>query len=128
MNWVSSVRLNFPKMEVITGTWVDKLTNIGPLIMSGSNTITKFPLFSIFGKKEGITVENEIKSTGRELLGTFSDIEVLEGKKKLKNTPYVDEDIIISDKNIELLSSLKDKIDDKVNSYILRTLKRVNNK
>ena len=126
MNWVSSVRLNFPKMEIITGTWVDKLTNIGPLIMSGSNTITKFPLFSIFGKKEGITVENEIKSTGRELLGTFSDIDVLEGKKKLKNTPYVDEDIKISDKNIELIESLRNKIDDKINSYILRTLKRVN--
>lgn len=125
MNWVSSVRLNFPKMKIVTGTWVDKLTNIGPLVMAGSNTITKFPLFSMFGKKEGITVEKEILSTGRDLLGTFSDIEALQGKKKLKNTPYVDEEIRISDKNIERLESIREKIDERINSYVEKTLSRI---
>ncbi|HIP17119.1 MAG TPA: radical SAM protein [Methanothermococcus okinawensis] len=127
MNWVSSVRLNFPKIEIITGTWLDKLTNIGPLIMAGSNTITKFPLFSIFGRKEGLTVEMEIKSTGRDLLGTFSDIDVLIGKKILKNTPYSDEGVVISNRSMELLNSLKSNIDSKIEDYISKTLKRINN-
>ncbi|GBF36026.1 hypothetical protein MHHB_P0251 [Methanofervidicoccus abyssi] len=125
MNWISTVRLNFPKIEIITGTWVDKLSNIGPLIMSGSNTITKFPLFSIYGKKEGITVEKEIRSTGRLLLGTFSDIEVLKGNKKLENTPYVDEEIVISEENMKLLESLRDAINKKIEEYISKILKRI---
>jgi len=125
MNWVSTVRLNFPKIEIITGTWVDKLSNIGPLIMSGSNTITKFPLFRIYGRKEGITVEKEIRSTGRELLGTFSDIEVLKGNKKLENTPYVDEEIVISEENMRLLESLRDAINKKIEEYISKILRRI---
>lgn len=125
MNWVSTVRLNFPKIEIITGTWVDKLSNIGPLIMSGSNTITKFPLFRIYGRKEGITVEREIRSTGRELLGTFSDIEVLKGKKKLENTPYVDEEIVISEENMRLLESLRDAINKKIEEYVSKILRRL---
>ncbi|AXI25498.1 radical SAM protein [Methanofervidicoccus sp. A16] len=125
MNWVSTVRLNFPKIEIITGTWVDKLSNIGPLIMSGSNTITKFPLFSIYGRKEGITVEKEIRSTGRKLLGTFSDIEILKGSKKLENTPYVDEEIVISEESLRLLESLKGAINKKIEDYVSRILKRV---
>ena len=128
MNWVSTVRLNFPKIEIITGTWVDKLSNIGPLIMSGSNTITKFPLFRIFGRREGITVEKEIRSTGRELLGTFSDIEVLKGIKKLENTPYVDEDIVISEESMRLLESLRDAIDKKIEEYVSGILKRIEGK
>ncbi|WP_048055681.1 radical SAM protein [Methanotorris igneus] len=125
MNWVSSVRLNFPKIKIITGTWVDKLTNIGPLIMSGSNTITKFPLFSMFGKKEGKTVEKEILSTGRELLGTFSDVEALMGKKKLKNSPYKDEDIEISEENLEKINNLQDEINKKVEFYVRKTLNKI---
>ena len=93
MNWVSSVRLNFPKIKIISGTWVDKLTNIGPLVMAGSNVITKFPLFSIYGKKEGKTVENEILSTGRELYSSFSDLDVLNGVKTLEKTKYNPEKI-----------------------------------
>ncbi|MBW9223568.1 radical SAM protein [Methanothermococcus sp. SCGC AD-155-E23] len=124
MNWVSTVRLNFPKIEIITGTWVDKLSNIGPLIMSGSNTITKFPLFRIYGRREGITVEKEIRSTGRELLGTFSDLEVLKGTKKLENTPYVDEEIVISEESMRLLESLKDAINKKIEEYVSGILKR----
>lgn len=128
MNWVSSVRLNFPKLEIIAGTWVDKLTNIGPLVMSGANTITKFPLFSMYGKKEGITVENEIKSTGRELISSFSDIEALQGKKKLNTPQYINENINISDKNLEMLSALESDINKKVDMYVSKTLKRINKK
>ncbi len=128
MDWVSTVRLNFPKLEIITGTWVDKLPNIGPLICSGSNTITKFPLFSIYGKKEGITVENEIKSTGRILLGTFSDYDVLKGIKKLEHTPYKEDDynLPISEESILLVEELKENIQKKIDEYIKRVINRKN--
>ena len=37
--------IEFPHLEIITGTWIDNLANTGPLILSGANGVTKFPLF-----------------------------------------------------------------------------------
>jgi biotin synthase-like enzyme len=70
---VSTIRINFPKIEIICGTWIDNLANIGILVQSGANGITKFPLFKMFGTKYGKRVEEEIKWTGRQLKGTFTD-------------------------------------------------------
>ncbi|MCS3901696.1 radical SAM protein [Methanococcus voltae] len=133
MNWISQVRLNYPKLKIISGTWVDKLPNIGPLVMAGSNIITKFPLFSIYGTKYGKTVENEINSTGRELLGTFSDLDVLNFKKELTNSPYsknycdklggIDKNIEISDKNLNTLQNMESDISNKVERYLKKTTK-----
>lgn len=70
---VSTIRLTFPNIEIICGTWIDNLANIGILILSGANGITKFPLFKMFGTKYGKRVEEEVKWAGRELKGTFTD-------------------------------------------------------
>jgi biotin synthase-like enzyme len=70
---VSKIRIEFPKIEIICGTWVDNLANIGILILSGANGITKFPLFKMFGTKYGKRVEEEVHWTGRKLKGTFTD-------------------------------------------------------
>ncbi len=125
INWVSSVRINFPKIKIITGIWTDKIPMISPLIMSGTNVITKFPLFSIFGTKYAYWIENEIIKSNKEFLGTFTDIDVLEGKKKLKKTPYKEEKIKISDENLIILEELKDSINKKINEYISRVKKNI---
>ena len=52
---------------------VKYLANIGILILSGANGITKFPLFKMFGTRYGKRVEDEIKFTGRKIQGTFTD-------------------------------------------------------
>lgn len=70
---VARIRLEFPEIEIICGTWIDNLANIGILILSGANGITKFPLFKMFGTKYGVRVEEEVKWAGRKLKGTFSD-------------------------------------------------------
>lgn len=78
---VSRVRLAFPEIEIICGTWIDNLANIGILILSGANGITKFPLFKMFGTKYGKRVEEEVKWAGRELKGTFTNKEMLGPEK-----------------------------------------------
>ena len=70
---VAQVRLAFPNIEIICGTWIDNLANIGILILSGANGITKFPLFKMFGTKYGKRVEEEVKWAGRDIKGTFTD-------------------------------------------------------
>lgn len=99
---VSRIRLKFPTIEIICGTWSDNLANIGILILSGANGITKFPLFKMFGTKYGKRVEEEIKWSGRELKGTFTDYNLL-GKRKSQYkedlTPYISRYIDESLKN-----------------------------
>jgi biotin synthase-like enzyme len=75
---VAATRIKFPSLEIVTGTWIDNLANIGPLILAGANGLTKFPLFKMFGTKYGKRVEEEVKWAGRELQGTFTDIEMLQ--------------------------------------------------
>lgn len=90
---VSSTRIQFPNIEIICGTWTDNLANIGPLILSGANGITKFPLFKMFGTKYGYRVEEEVKWSGRKLLGTFTN------KNKLnEREPEIKENINFSNK------------------------------
>ncbi|WP_423793113.1 radical SAM protein [Methanocaldococcus indicus] len=125
MNWVSSVRLAFPKIKIITGIWTDKVPMVSPLLSSGSNVITKFPLFSIYGTKLAHWIEKEVKTTGWELYGTFTDLDVLLCEKKLEKTPYKDEGINISEEHKKLLDVLKDEINIKIENYIKGVLKRV---
>ena len=80
---VAATRIKFPKLEIITGTWVDNLANIGPLILAGSNGITKFPLFKMFGTRYGRRVEEEVHWAGRELKGTFTDQSCLDGESPM---------------------------------------------
>ena len=86
---VSQVRLAFPEIEIICGTWIDNLANIGILILSGANGITKFPLFKMFGTKYGKRVEEEVKWAGRQLKGTFTDKTQL-GPQKSEVSPDLD--------------------------------------
>ncbi|RBQ22862.1 3-methylornithine synthase [Candidatus Methanobinarius endosymbioticus] len=74
---VATIRLTFPEIEIICGTWTDNLANIGPLILSGANGITKFPLFKMFGTKYGKRVEEEVYWAGRKLKGTFTKEKML---------------------------------------------------
>ena len=86
---VAQVRLAFPDIEIICGTWIDNLANIGILILSGANGITKFPLFKMFGTKYGKRVEEEVKWAGRNLKGTFTDKTML-GSEKSEVSPDLD--------------------------------------
>ena len=86
---VAQVRLAFPEIEIICGTWIDNLANIGILILSGANGLTKFPLFKMFGTKYGKRVEEEVKWSGRRLKGTFTDKTQL-GPEKSEVSPELD--------------------------------------
>ena len=86
---VAQVRLAFPDIEIICGTWIDNLANIGILILSGANGITKFPLFKMFGTKYGKRVEEEVKWSKRQLKGTFTDKTKL-GPEKSEVSPELD--------------------------------------
>ena len=74
---VASVRIRFPHIEIITGTWTDNLANIGVHLKAGSNGLTKFPLFKMYGNRFGKRVEEEVYWSNRNLIGSFSNMDLL---------------------------------------------------
>jgi biotin synthase-like enzyme len=87
---VAATRIKFPKLEIICGTWIDNLANMGTLILSGANGLTKFPLFKMFGTSYGKRVEEEVYWSGRKLKGTFTDFDRLsQGFSGEKLEPYI---------------------------------------
>ena len=80
---MAATRIKFPELEIIAGTWIDNLANIGPLLLAGANGLTKFPLFKMYGTNYGRRVEEEVKWAGRELKGSFTDLNSL---MKVENT------------------------------------------
>jgi biotin synthase-like enzyme len=87
---VAATRIKFPKLEIVCGTWVDNLANMGTLILAGANGLTKFPLFKMFGTRYGKRVEEEVHWAGRNLKGTFTDFDMLlNGPPAGELEPYI---------------------------------------
>ena len=101
---VAATRIEFPHLEIITGTWIDNLANIGPLILSGANGITKFPLFRMFGTRYGKRVEEEVRWAGRKLRGTFTDTErLMTGRSYPELDPFIERYVKGCLKNIKVV-------------------------
>ena len=101
---VSSVRIRFPDIEIITGTWTDNLANIGVLLKAGSNGLTKFPLFKMYGNRYGKRVEEEVYWAGRKLNGSFSNMSLLEGNNYLRPElePFIQRYIDMCHENLNI--------------------------
>lgn len=126
---IALLRLNFPELEIIGGTWMDQLPNIGPMLLAGANGITKYPLFNMYGNRYGLKVEEEFKYTGRQLLGTFTDMNILAGRKKLprnKDPSYVFKTRTprIPDSTARRVEAMREDINAKINGYVETVLKR----
>ena len=101
---VAAVRIRFPNIEIITGTWTDNLANIGPLLKAGSNGLTKFPLFKMYGNRYGRRVEEEVYWSDRDLVGSFSDMDRLESDNNLRPEldPFIQRYIDMCYDNIDI--------------------------
>ncbi len=109
---IALTRLNFPKLWITAGTWLTELANIGVLLLSGANAITKYPLFKIFGNRFGKKVEEEIKSANRIPTATLTDFDALLGKKVYKKRKFVKKDVETK------ISGIWGKVEEKIDSYI----------
>jgi len=121
---ISETRLMFPKLEIVTGIWSDKINLVGPLLLAGSNGITKFSWQKFYGSKLGKSLTSEIqefeKISNRRFDGSMTDISLLKGKLVFPNDAlYKNEDI--EKEIIEKSDQIKERID----SYIseIRSLK-----
>ncbi|NYT13702.1 MAG: radical SAM protein [Candidatus Methanofastidiosa archaeon] len=114
---VSETRLNFPKLEIITGIWSDRINLVGPLLLAGSNGITKFSWQKFYGTKLGKSLTSEIrefeKISKRKFNGSMTDISLLKNQIEFPKAPTYKNEA----KEEEILEK-SEQIKEKINSYI----------
>jgi biotin synthase-like enzyme len=72
IEWVARTRIQFPKLEIIAGSWVDRLEEVALLLRAGANSITKFPAIKLFSSVHAKKLEEQVRLADRELVGTMT--------------------------------------------------------
>lgn len=115
---VSETRIMFPEIEIITGIWSDRVPLVGPLLLAGSNGITKFPWQKFYGSNLGKSLTSEIlefqKISKRRFEGSMTDISLLKNKLEFPKNPIYKNEYIEK----EILEN-SEKIKERMDSYIL---------
>ena len=109
IKWIAKTRIEFPKIEIIAGSWPDKTEEIPKLLEAGANAITKLPAIKNFGKKPAKEIEEGAKKAGRKFLSKLTVYPKIDIDEELKPLDFPDD--------------LKEKIKKKYNIYY-RKLKK----
>ena len=89
LEWIKLARNEFPNLDIVAGPWVNRVGHIRQMLDSGANAITKFPAIKLFNTKHAKTIEEEIKSAGYELNGTFTKMPTIDFEE-IKNLSFDD--------------------------------------
>ncbi len=105
--WIALTRIAFPAIEIIAGSWVDRVDEIHLLLQAGANNITKFPSTSMFNSSFARRIEKEVRLGGRILQGTMTKL------------PAKDWNAIIDELDPVIFDSArKEKIKKRMQSYL----------
>ena len=104
--WIAKTRIEFPKIQIIAGSWPNQTIEIPELLKSGANAITKLPAIKMFGKTPAIEIQEGSKKAGREF------------ESELINYPKVDIDKELNKLDFE--PEMKLKIKNKYLKYYKR--------
>ncbi len=70
--WVKEIRKEFPKIKIITGSWLTHLDEIHLLLKAGSDGITKFPSIKQFNSKNAKKIKQEVEKAGMKFGSNFT--------------------------------------------------------
>ncbi|MFP4111796.1 MAG: radical SAM protein [Candidatus Woesearchaeota archaeon] len=92
--WISNIRINFPKIEIIAGTAIYRIPEISLLLRAGANAFTKLPATKMFNTEDARFAEEEVKKAGRRFISSFTsdDIENHSDWKKIIDISDLSED------------------------------------
>ncbi len=85
--YIAKTRTEFPRIDIQMGIWKDKVKRIPILLKAGANSISKFPITRLFGKKVAEEIERQAKLGGREFVGTLSKIPKADWECEIRKIP-----------------------------------------
>lgn len=74
VEWIKRTRKEFPKLNIVTGSWITHFNEIHSLLEAGSDSVTKFPSISKFNTKYAKTIEAEAKKANQKFIGTLTKV------------------------------------------------------
>jgi biotin synthase-like enzyme len=83
VQWIAKTRIKYPKLEIIAGSWVNRIEEINLLLKSGANAFTKFPALKLFNSSFAKQIEEETKKARRELKGSLTEIPTIDWKVEI---------------------------------------------
>ena len=106
VQWIKETRKAIPKLQIIAGSWVNRLSEIHLLLEAGADAITKFPVIQLFGSKFARQIEEEAKKAGRDFECTMTRLPMIDADKEVAK---LDEEIKekVKSKLAELLKKMK---------------------
>ena len=108
--WIKETRKKFPKLEIIAGSWVNRLDEISLLLNSGASSITKFPSIKLYNTKYSEQIEEQVNKADRIFKSKMSGSLDYDFKGFVEQLPFEE--------------YLKSKIYLKLNKYLKKMKKR----
>ncbi len=71
-SWISTTRKDFADIEIIAGTWHDRLDELHLLLDAGADGFTKFKSIKLYGSTYAEQIKKELEMTGKTLKSRFS--------------------------------------------------------
>jgi len=102
--WVKKTRENFPNIEIIVGSSLNRLDEISLLLKSGADHITKFPSIKKFNSKHSKLISQQVKLANKKLKSNLNEISYINWEKEIGKLPFDD--------------YLKNKINKKLQKYL----------
>ncbi len=72
--WIARIRIEFPKIDIQCGIWLDRVERVQLLLEAGANSVSKFPAIRKFGGKEAHDLIKACRKAGREFKGNLTKI------------------------------------------------------
>lgn len=91
LSWIASLRIRFPKLEIIAGTNLRRAEEVGYLMKAGANAITKFPATKQFGTRKAKFVEELIKAEKRDFVSNLSVLPNIDWDGEIDKLPIKNE-------------------------------------
>jgi len=85
--WIRQTRLRFPDLDIVAGSWHDRLEE-GPLrLEAGADSFTKFQAVKLFGTDKARKLEEEVALAGRRFEGTLTKFPDFDIEKETQFLP-----------------------------------------
>ncbi|MBD3204060.1 radical SAM protein [Candidatus Woesearchaeota archaeon] len=81
--WIARTRICFPDLEIIAGSWHNRLDEISLLLIAGANSITKFKAIKLFNTMYSKKIEQIVKRSKREFKSNLSSVPEFNLEKEL---------------------------------------------
>ena len=79
-SWIASIRIRFPKLEIIAGTNLRRCEEVGTLLKAGASAFTKFPATKQFATSKARLLARQTKDNGRNFISNFTELKDKDGK------------------------------------------------